>query len=231
MCHRDTARSLDPLRNPSKGQTYRIVPPFSLQTLQRNTKVLSRCGFNATESRKMVSSSHRPAKITLFRMYYQRGDLPIKVEYLSGGVRVIWTVDLAKIDIGFYLPLFFDGLAETQHPYKLYARQGVKDLINYGRDKIYPIIPQLILPIKSWSHSYHTIKSDVCHPYFYLCLSIIPDALNTQNVEVICVILDILQQMVKASDLIGPALIPFYRQLLPMFNTYKAYNGKVIATN
>lgn len=57
---------------------------------------------------------------------------------------------------------------------------------------------------------------------------LLSDALNTQNVEVICVILDILQQMVKASDLIGPALIPFYRQLLPMFNAYKAYNGKCI---
>lgn len=82
-------------------------------------------------------------------MYYQRGDLPIKVEYLSGGVRILWTVDLDKIDIGFYLPLFFDGLAETDHPYKVYARQGVEDLINFGREKVYTIIPQLILPIKS----------------------------------------------------------------------------------
>lgn len=160
MCHRDTVRSLDPLRNPPKSQTYRIVPPFSLQALQKNTKVLSQCSFNSTESglckAPKMASTHRPAKMTLFRMYYQRGDLPIKVDYLSGGVRVIWTVDLAKIDIGFYLPLFFDGLAETQHPYKVYARQGVKDLINYGRDKIYPIIPQLILPIKSKLYDSYT---------------------------------------------------------------------------
>lgn len=57
------------------------------------------------------------------------------------------------------------------------------------------------------------------------------EALNTQNSEVICVILNVLQQMVKTSDLIGHALIPFYRQLLPIFNSYKAYNGEFVELN
>lgn len=52
------------------------------------------------------------------------------------------------------------------------------------------------------------------------------DALNTKNKEVMCVTLQIIQEMVKASDLVGPALVPFYRQLLPMFNAYKLYEGK-----
>lgn len=84
-------------------------------------------------------------------MYYDRGDIPIKMEYLTGGNKISWTVDLDKIDYNVYLPLFFDGLSETKHPYKTYARQGVYDLINFGGEKVYPVIPQLIIPIKSGS--------------------------------------------------------------------------------
>lgn len=40
-----------------------------------------------------------------------------------------------------------------------------------------------------------------------------------------CVTLKIIQQMVMASDLVGPGLVPFYRQLLPMFNAYKTFEG------
>lgn len=52
------------------------------------------------------------------------------------------------------------------------------------------------------------------------------DALGTRNLDVMCMTLKILQQLVMASDLIGPALVPFYRQLLPMFNAYKIKNCK-----
>lgn len=82
-------------------------------------------------------------------MYYDRGDLPIRMEYLSGGEKIAWTQDINKIDYNLYLPLFFDGLSESVHPYKTYARQGVQDLITHGADKILPVIPQIILPCKS----------------------------------------------------------------------------------
>jgi hypothetical protein len=134
-------------------------------------------------------------------MYYDRGDLPIKMEYLIGGEKISWTVDIDKLDYSLYLPLFFDGLSETQHPYKTFARQGVEDLLSNGGDKIYPIIPQLIIPIKN--------------------------ALNTKNVEVMCTTMKIIQQLVTASDLVGPALVPFFRQLLPIFNAYKSRNSKL----
>lgn len=82
-------------------------------------------------------------------MYYDRGDLPIKMEYLTGGEKISWLADINKLDYSLYLPLFFDGLSETKHPYKTYARQGVRDLLNSGGDKIHAVIPQLIIPIKS----------------------------------------------------------------------------------
>jgi hypothetical protein len=58
-------------------------------------------------------------------------------------------IDLDKLDYHHYLPLFFDGLCETEHPYEFFAVQGVKDLLEKGGSRILPVIPQLIIPIKS----------------------------------------------------------------------------------
>lgn len=124
-------------------QSARLVPPFSIQSLQKNTKVIPYSNFN--RNRKLAKKPQR----TSFRTHYERGDLPLRLEYFPGGVRINWTIDLNKLNYHLYLPLFFDGLSEAEHPYKTYARQGVRDLINFGRDKIYPVIPQLIVPIKS----------------------------------------------------------------------------------
>lgn len=41
-----------------------------------------------------------------------------------------------------------------------------------------------------------------------------------------CVTLKIIQQLVMSHELVGPGLVPFYRQLLPMFNAYKVKNSK-----
>lgn len=126
-----------------KKQSPRLVPPFSIQSLQKNTKVIPYSYFN--RNRKLAKKPRR----TSFRIHYERGDLPLRLEYFPGGVRINWTIDLNKLNYHLYLPLFFDGLSENIHPYATYARQGVRDLINFGRDKIYPVIPQLIVPIKS----------------------------------------------------------------------------------
>lgn len=54
------------------------------------------------------------------------------------------------MDIGCYLPLFFEGLIETdEHPYNLIVMLGIRDLLTFCSDKILPIIPKLIMPLKS----------------------------------------------------------------------------------
>lgn len=58
-------------------------------------------------------------------------------------------MEIEKLDYHHYLPLFFDGLCETAHPYEFFARQGVHDMLEHGGTKILPVIPQLIIPIKS----------------------------------------------------------------------------------
>lgn len=84
-------------------QTPRFVPPFSIQSLQKNTKVTPYSCFN--RNRKIVKKPRR----TSFRMHYERGDLPLKLEYFPGGSRILWTMDLNKLNFHLYLPLFFDG--------------------------------------------------------------------------------------------------------------------------
>lgn len=57
-----------------------------------------------------------------------------------------------------------------------------------------PVIPQLIIPIKT--------------------------ALNTRDHGVVCVALQLLQKLVLSNELVGRALVPYYRQLLPILNLY-----------
>ena len=58
-------------------------------------------------------------------------------------------VDVSKLDYHHYLPIFFDGVRETQQPYKFLAVKGVEDMLKAGGGKILPVIPQLIIPIKT----------------------------------------------------------------------------------
>eukprot|EP00033_Pygsuia_biforma_P001349 GCRY01001528.1.p1 GENE.GCRY01001528.1~~GCRY01001528.1.p1 ORF type:complete len:225 (-),score=33.48 GCRY01001528.1:226-900(-) len=135
---------------------------------------------------------------TQFRIFYERGDLPIAVEHRTLGNKIQWKVEISKLDYHHYLPIFFDGLRELQEPYKFLARQGVQDLLEHGGQKILPVIPQLIIPLKN--------------------------ALNTRNPDIICTVLIVLQQLVVSGEMIGEALVPYYRQILPVLNMFKNRN-------
>lgn len=63
--------------------------------------------------------------------------------------RVQWKADITKLDFHHYLPIFFDGLRETTEPYRFLAIEGTKDLLANGGDRILPVVPQIIIPIKS----------------------------------------------------------------------------------
>ena len=86
-----------------------------------------------------------------FRRYYDRGDLPIIIEHTGSGCRLRWIkdVEIQTLDYHHYLPLFFDGIREKQEPYRFLALQGSFELLDNGGAKILPVIPQLIIPIKS----------------------------------------------------------------------------------
>lgn len=75
-----------------------------------------------------------------------------------GGVhnRIAWKVEIQKLDYHHYLPIFFDGLREVEAPYNFIAEQGVYDMLQAGAHKVLPVIPQLIIPVKSEFSGAHT---------------------------------------------------------------------------
>ena len=95
----------------------------------------------------------------------------------------------------FVIRALSDIFSETTHPYEFFARQGVHDMLEHGGSKILPVIPQLIIPIKN--------------------------ALNTRCRPVICTTLKVLQHLVISGDMVGEALVPYYRQILPILNIFK----------
>ena len=74
-------------------------------------------------------------------------------------------------------------------------------MLEKGGAKVLPVIPQLIIPIKT--------------------------ALNTRDPEIIAITLKILQALVTCSDTIGEALVPYYRQILPIMNLFKTKNANL----
>lgn len=63
---------------------------------------------------------------TAFRRFYERGDLPIAVEHRGVKNVIAWKVDVQKLDYHHYLPIFFDGIRETQEPYRWVVSGGLQ---------------------------------------------------------------------------------------------------------
>jgi hypothetical protein len=145
---------------------------------------------------KAGAYARRPISGTEFRRFYDRGDLPIQILHSGTSNRIAWKVDIEKLDYHHYLPIFFDGLREKEDPYRFLTVEGCHNMLDKGGSKILPVVPQLIIPIKT--------------------------GLNTRDVEVVSTILKVLQKLVLSGEMIGEALVPYYRQILPVFNLYKS---------
>nr|XP_033795024.1 parkin coregulated gene protein isoform X2 [Geotrypetes seraphini] len=186
------------MKNPSeagqkKTKTKKGVKPsegFTVKAMMKNSIVRGPPAAGAFKE--------RPAKPTAFRKFYERGDFPIALEHDSRGNKIAWKVEIEKLDYHHYLPLFFDGLCEMTFPYEFFARQGIHDMLEHGGNKILPVVPQLIIPIKN--------------------------ALNLRNHHVMCITLKVLQHLIVSADLVGEALVPYYRQILPILNLFKNMN-------
>ncbi|XP_043978944.1 parkin coregulated gene protein [Gambusia affinis] len=137
----------------------------------------------------------RPPKPTTFRVYYERRELPISVDHNNRGNAIAWKVDIEKLDYQYYLPLLFHGLCETVYPYQFLAREGIRDMLNRGGPRILPVLPKLIIPIRN--------------------------AMNTKNHDVMCTTLRVIQHLVMSAEGVGVALVPYLKQILPVFNLFK----------
>lgn len=114
--------------------------------------------------------------------------------------KIIWKIQPESLDYHHYLPIFFDGLREKLDPYRFLAILGTYDLLEKGANKILPVIPQLIIPIKSnkqQASSSFPLTVGVCYTA----------ALNTRDHEIIGIMLKVLQRLVVSGDMIGEALV------------------------
>ena len=161
-----------------------------------------------------------------------------------------------QLDFHHYLPIFFSGLRETEHPYSTLANIGCKELLLHGGQKILPVIPQLIIPITRKMNPERDPNVNLFPngdvDLFPCSLVIIPfdfvihtsrfthafwcaGALNTRDRNVIIKVLHLLQLLVRADvkdsnesgGLIGQALVPYYRQILPVLNIFKDDNQNI----
>lgn len=137
-------------------------------------------------------------KPSIFRQKYCRGDIPVSMEHSKSGKGIKWHVEIAKLDIHHYLPLFFDGLREKEDPYRFLAVQGTHDLLSHPHTDVAPVVPQLIIPIK--------------------------EALNTKDPDVIACAIKAIQTMVLCNEGAGVVLVPYYKQILPIFNLFAFKN-------
>ena len=133
------------------------------------------------------------------RRAYERGDLPCVVDQRGVKNRLAWRVEIDKLDLAMYLPLFFSGLRETEHPISFIAKEGVMDLLTFADPaRILPVVPQLIMPLK--------------------------EALETRDKEVCTLACKVLSKLAAVDQagpgMVGRALVPYYRQLLPTLNLF-----------
>lgn len=68
----------------------------------------------------------------------------------NGAVRKIkWWMDMDQLGYKYYLPIFLEGLRETQEPYKFLAEQGCIGMIKRGKGRMKDVLHDIIFPIKS----------------------------------------------------------------------------------
>lgn len=147
---------------------------------------------------KAGSTARRVVPKNNFRVFYDRSDLPISVFHGGSGGKIAWKVEIDKLDYHHYLPIFFDGLREKEDPYRFLAVQGTYDMLDKGGSKILAVVPQLIIPIKV--------------------------ALNTRDPTIMTTMMKVIQKLILSADMVGEALVPYYRQILPIFNLFKNKN-------
>ncbi|GLE04689.1 hypothetical protein PINS_up013668 [Pythium insidiosum] len=90
--------------------------------------------------------------------------------------------------------MFMEGLRELEEPYHFLAVNGVLDMLEKGDGRPLTCLPLLVLPMKQ--------------------------NLMTRHHKILCVQMKVLQKLVLCCPYAGEALVPYYRQLLSIFNLF-----------
>jgi hypothetical protein len=130
---------------------------------------------------------------THFRRMYERGDVPACVDH--GSVNTLrWRGDVGSVPPEALLPLFLDGVRETEDPYRFIAVRGSEELLAAAGERALPALPALVQPLRR--------------------------ALITRDRSVVATAALLLQALLRSVPGAGEALVPHYAQLLPTLRLY-----------
>jgi hypothetical protein len=141
----------------------------------------------------------RGAPASMCPQAYARNELPIMIEGGKGGGKtgLRWTALLEDLDFSKYFPLFVDGMREKAFPFSFLAREGAFQLAAFAQQ--------------------HPHKLADC---LHRVIPALRTNLETRDVGALRDALLLLQQLAQTAG-VGPLLVPYYRQLLPILNLFK----------
>ncbi|KAG7398288.1 hypothetical protein PHYBOEH_011372 [Phytophthora boehmeriae] len=133
--------------------------------------------FKATDTANPPSSAGRPgtgssrpttgggrskkSKLSEFRQYLEKEELPLLIETRNGARRVSWTANLEHLDYAHFLPVCLSGLQEKLEPYPSFAFEAAMGLLESGRcdTRVLKALPQVVQQIKSalGTHYYRSL--------------------------------------------------------------------------
>lgn len=95
-------------KEPTKEPAGNAQPPFPKEN-PTTLSLLKQVSLHEL-THHLGAYSKRNIPLSEFRRYYDRGDLPIKVDHQGSVNRIIWKIAPEQLDYHHYLPIFFDGL-------------------------------------------------------------------------------------------------------------------------
>ncbi|EER02372.1 hypothetical protein, conserved, partial [Perkinsus marinus ATCC 50983] len=138
----------------------------------------------------------RNGVVTIFQDFYDHPRMPFKMKY-DARKTVQWKVPPDTVDYPIVLPIFIEGLREVLPMYETLAFAGALELIRRGGDRrVVPVLPKLIQPLKR--------------------------ALESRDPNTLRKALQTLQVMARSGAMLGEALVPYYRQILPVLNMFRS---------
>ncbi|OWZ02763.1 Parkin coregulated gene protein [Phytophthora megakarya] len=164
------------------------------QVLSLDSKETGRATSRSGSSRPNTSGGRsKKTKLSEFRQYLKKEELPLLIETRHGIRRVTWTANLEQLDFAHFLPISLSGLQEQLDPYGSFAFDAVMALLESGRrdTRVLRALPQVVQHLKS--------------------------ALCTRDKAIVHRVLLVLQQLAVCKG-VGSALTDYYRSLLPLCN-------------
>ena len=140
-----------PILNQNKFKNYDSFKRKPSEKL-RNVKLAD--PFSSTKNHK-----------TNFGYVYSSNGIPCHLQHGTARLFLQWDTDFQNIDYSQVLPVCFEGIMETEHPYKFAARQSCKELLlaEGAENKVVPLLPKLFYSLRiALSSSNDEIFLDTC---------------------------------------------------------------------